>query len=84
MGKFKAVIEVEIAEEKKAYLAKKDQLFNGLIKAIEALWKFKEPNKVFNLDFDLLDSMEGREQLELQLEPLGIRHLNITKSLADI
>lgn len=84
MGKFKAVIEVEIANEKKAYLQKKDKLFNDLTKAIEALWKFKEPNTKFELDFDELDTMEGRERLEYKMEPLGIRHLNITKALADI
>ena len=51
-------------EEKKAYEIKKQQLFDGLIKAVEALWKFKKPDDPFSFDFDLLESMEGREMLE--------------------
>ena len=37
-----------------------------------------------NLDLEKLETLEGREELEMQMDPLGIRHLNITKALADI
>ena len=40
--------------------------------------------KNFVLDLDKLDTVEGREDLEMQMEPFGIRHLKITKVLADI
>ena len=40
--------------------------------------------KNFHLDLDKLDTIEGREEIELQMEPMGIRHLKITKILADI
>ena len=38
----------------------------------------------FELDLDKLETIEGREELEDQMEPLGIRHLKVTKILADI
>ena len=38
----------------------------------------------FKLNLDELETIEGREKIEDQLEPLGIRHLKITKILADI
>lgn len=40
--------------------------------------------KDFSLDLDKLETIEGREELEEQMEPLGIRHLKVTKILADI
>ena len=40
--------------------------------------------KNFELDLDKLDTIEGREEMEMQMEPFGIRHLKITKILADI
>ena len=40
--------------------------------------------KNFHLDLDKLDTIEGREEIELLMEPMGIRHLKITKVLADI
>lgn len=38
----------------------------------------------FELDLDKLETIEGREELEDQMEPLAIRHLKVTKILADI
>jgi len=38
----------------------------------------------FKLDLDELETIEGREKLEDQMEPLGIKHLRVTKILADI
>jgi len=40
--------------------------------------------KDFELDLEKLETIEGREELEEQMEPLGIRHLRVTKILADI
>lgn len=83
MGKFKAVIEVEIKEEKERYLKHKKQLFDDLLSALQKLNEFKKLPKLV-LDLDKLETMEGREELEVQMEPLGVRHLKITKTLADI
>jgi hypothetical protein len=33
---------------------------------------------------DLLDTMEGRKKIEMELEKLDVAHLNITKCLGDL
>ena len=38
--------------------------------------------KNFKLDLDKLETLEGRASLEIMMEPLGVRHLNITKTMA--
>lgn len=83
MGKFKAVIEVEVISEKEQYLQEKEELFRQMQ---EALHKLAESRGIhdFSLDLDMLETIEGREELEDQMEPLGIRHLRVTKILADI
>jgi hypothetical protein len=83
MGIFKAVVEVEIKEEKAQYLEHKQQLFEDLIDALTKLAKAKEV-KNFKLNLDKLETLEGREELEIMMEPLGVRHLKITKTMADI
>lgn len=83
MGKFKAVVEVEIKEEKVQYIEHKQQLFEDLIDALTKLAKAKDVQK-FNLNLDKLETLEGREELEIMMEPLGVRHLKITKTMADI
>ena len=51
-----------------------------------ALRKLAESRQItnFKLDLDKLETIEGREEIEDELEPLGIRHLRVTKILADI
>jgi len=51
-----------------------------------ALKKLAESRQIMNfkLDLDKLETIEGREEIEDDLEPLGIRHLRVTKILADI
>ncbi len=83
MGKFKAVIEVEVKEEKEAYFKRKEELFREMQ---EALTKLAESRQIMNykLDLEKLETIEGREEIEDEIEPLGIRHLRVTKILADI
>ena len=83
MGKFKAVIEVEVKEDKEKYFQEKEELFQDMQ---EALTKLAESRNIkdFQRDLDKLDTIEGREELEELMEPLGIRHLRVTKILADI
>lgn len=83
MGKFKSVIEVEVKEEKEEYFAHKDELFDQMQDCLHQLAESRGI-KNFHLDLDKLDTIEGREEIELQMEPMGIRHLKITKVLADI
>ena len=83
MGKFKAVIEVEVRKEKDDYTAEKVKLFDDMNKALASLAESRGL-KNFSLDLDELETIEGREKMEDKLEPLGIRHLKVTKILADI
>lgn len=83
MGKFKAVIEVEVKEEKDQYFQDKEQLFQDMQDTLGML-AYSRGVKDFQLDLDKLETIEGREELEDQMEPLGIRHLKVTKILADI
>lgn len=83
MGKFKAVIEVEVKEEKEEYFLEKEELFRKLQQALKALAESRQITD-FKLDLDKLETIEGREEIEDEMEPLGIRHLRITKVLADI
>jgi len=47
------------------------------------LAKFKEIDD-FDLDLELLDSYEGKQEIKRSLEPLGVGHLEIVQKLADI
>lgn len=38
----------------------------------------------FDLDLEILESIEGRREMRDRLEPLGVNHLKIVKKLADI
>ena len=44
----------------------------------------KKTSRPLEFNMDKLDSMEGRQKMELELEKLGISHLRITKHLADL
>ena len=83
MGKFKAVIEVEVKEEKLQYMQEKEELFNELQEGLKKLARVRDMHD-FELDLNKLETIEGREDLEEEMEPFGIRHLGITKVLADI
>lgn len=83
VGKFKAVIEVEVKEEKELYFMEKEELFRKMQNSLKALAESRQI-KNFKLDLDKLETVEGREEIEDEMEPLGIRHLKITKVLADI
>lgn len=83
MGKFKAVIEVEVKEEKLHYMQEKEELFNELQEGLKKLARVRDMND-FEFDLNKLETIEGREDLEEEMEPFGIRHLGITKVLADI
>ena len=59
MGKFKAVIEVEGREDKKAYLIKKAELIQSIKTNLRQLAD-NRGMKEFILDLNLLESLEGR------------------------
>jgi hypothetical protein len=59
VGRFKAVIEVEAKDEKKAYFARKHELIDELVANLRELAKNRDI-KDFDLDLESLESMEGR------------------------
>jgi len=63
MGKFKAVIEVEVKEEKEKYFQDKEELFREMQEALKSLASSRGIAN-FELDLDLLETIEGREELE--------------------
>lgn len=63
MGKFKAVIEVEVKEEKDQYFQDKEQLFQDMQDTLGML-AYSRGVKDFQLDLDKLETIEGREELE--------------------
>lgn len=40
--------------------------------------------KPLEINLEKMDTMEGRQRFELQMESLGVSHLEITKHLADL
>jgi hypothetical protein len=82
-GRFKAVIEVEAKEDRKAYLENKHELIERLKSSLKQLGKNRHIED-FNLDLDSLETMEGRAEMKNALEPLQVNHLNIVEKLADI
>jgi len=59
VGRFKAVIEVEAKDEKKAYFARKHELIEELVSNLRELAKNRNIRD-FDLDLESLESMEGR------------------------
>ena len=54
-----------------------------MITNLNELAKYLEVEN-FELDLELLDNLEGRRQLNRQIAPLGVGHLDIIQKLADI
>jgi hypothetical protein len=44
----------------------------------------KKRGKALDFNFDKLDSAEGRVKFSLEMENLGVSHLNITKQLSNM
>lgn len=58
-------------------------LVTQMVQSLKELAKYREI-KDFDLDFQKLDTFEGRQELKRSLMPLGVSHLGIIKKLADI
>src|SRR3569833_2538279 len=64
-------------------MLKKSDLINQLKTKLTTL-SVKKTGKPIELKLENLDTMEGRQKFEMQIEPLGIAHLQITKHLANL
>jgi len=66
-----------------AYIERKNALIHDLKVKLNSL-ALKKTGKPIELKLEKLDSHEGRQKFELQMEPLGVTHLQITKHLANL
>jgi hypothetical protein len=83
VGKFKGIVTVQQAKDRENYAKRKIDLLTTLKKKLDAL-SFDRRQKPFNFKMEMLDTVEGRRKIELELEELSVGHLNITKQLADL
>jgi hypothetical protein len=82
-GRFKAIINIQLKNEKATYAEKKLRLFNEMVGYLAELAKYREITD-FDLDLSRLETFEGRQELRKKIEPLGVGHLKIVRRLADI
>ena len=70
-------------EDRKEYADKKAELVHGLKVKLNTL-SLQKTGKPLELKLEKMDTMEGRQKFEFEMEALGVAHLNITKHLADL
>lgn len=78
VGKFKGVVTVQSEEDKLHYAERKADLIHNLKMKLNQL-ALKRTGKGIEFNLEKMDTMEGRMKFELELEKLGVSHLNITK-----
>jgi len=83
VGRFKAVIEVEAKPDRAEYLLTKSELIETLVTNLKDLAKARDLPE-FDLNLEVLETMEGRQNMKVSMEPLGVGHLGIVNILADI
>ena len=83
VGKFKGIVTVQTKEDKERYQERKGALIHDLRLKLDLLSK-KKTGKPLEFRLEKLDKMEGRMKFDMELEQLGVAHLNITKQLADL
>lgn len=83
MGKFKCLIDIESEREKKEYAEAKAQKMHDLKTKLNSL-SLKKLGKPVEFNLEKLDSAEGKMKFRLQMENLGVGHLDITKHLANM
>lgn len=83
VGKFKCLIDIESEREKKEHAEEEAQKLHDLKVKLNSL-SLKKRGKPLDFNFDKLDSAEGKMKFRLQMENLGIAHLDITKFLSNM
>jgi len=74
---------VEGREDKADYLRCKHEMIDRLVASLTQLAKNRNMED-FDMNLDMLETMEGRKEMKNMLEPLSVNHLNIVEKLADI
>ena len=83
VGIFKGTVTVQSEEDKKQYDEKKAELVHNLKIKLSNL-SMSKTGKPLVLNLEKMDTMEGRQKFEIEMEHLGVSHLQITKKLADL
>jgi hypothetical protein len=83
VGKFKCLIDIESEREKKEHKELREQKLHDLKTKLNTL-SLKKRGQPIEFNLDKLDSQEGRMKFRLQMEQLGVAHLNITKHLSNM
>lgn len=74
---------VQSEQDKKDYDEKKANLLHDLKVKLNSL-SLTKTGKPLELKMEKMDTMEGRQKFEFEMEHLGVAHLQITKRLADL
>ena len=74
---------VKSEQDKKDYDEKKKNLLHDLKVKLSSL-SLSKTGKPLILNMEKMDTMEGRQKFEFEMESLGVAHLQITKRLADL
>lgn len=83
VGKFKCLIDIESEKEKKKHIEEKDQKLHELKIKLNML-SLKKTKKPIEFNLEKLEKMESKMKFKLQLDNLGIGHLDITKFLSNL
>lgn len=83
MGIFKGTVTVQTEQDKIDYSEKKATLIHDLKVKLNSL-SLSKTGKPLELKMEKMDTMEGRQKFEFEMEHLGIAHLQITNRLADL
>lgn len=77
VGKFKGTVTVQTEEDRKDYADKKNELIEQLKAKLNTL-SLQKTKKPLEINLEKMDTFEGRQKFELQMEELGVAHLQIT------
>jgi hypothetical protein len=83
VGKFKCLIEIWNEADKITYTEKKQAKIHDIKTKLNAI-SLKKTRKPINFNLEDLDTAEGKNTFNLQLEDIGVAHLGLTKRIADI
>ena len=83
VGRFKGIVTVQSEEDKKEYQEQKHSLIHDLKHKLNKL-SLKRRGVAQELKLEKLDTMEGRIKFMMDMQELGVAHLEITKHLVDL
>lgn len=83
VGRFKGIVTVQSEEDLRNYQERKAELIHDLKKKLNIL-SLKALGVPIHVKMERIDSMEGRQWFQTQLNKMGAGHLNITQHVADL